>query len=220
MRKIIYFLLILVFIIGVLYKGSIITSKENQEIISISEEWNKNGKPVDIIIAKKGRTYCYEKVSGVVKETRTITAEVPPENILNLKPGQEFDSTVYSNIKGKVRWISKERDIVTGLFKLALESEKDINLPESSIVPLRVKIATYYNTIQIPLASVIIEEDSTYCWVIEDDRAVKREVKPGLECDGNIEILKGLSVGDKICVNGMSKLIENDKVLIRKQVEK
>lgn len=219
MRKIIYFLLILIFIITVLYKGSIISNKEKQEIISISEEWNKNGKPVDIIIAKKGRTYCYEKVSGVVKDRRTVVAEVSPENILNLKPGQKFDSAVYSDVKGSIEWISKHGDIVTGLFTLSLGIEKKVDLPEGSIVPLRVKIATYYNTIQIPRASVIVEEDSVYCWVIENNKAVKREVKPGLECDGNIQILKGLSEGNKVCVNGMSKLSENDKVLTRKQVE-
>lgn len=220
MRTFVYLLLISVFIITVLYKGSIISNKEKQEIISISEEWNKNGKPVDIIIAKKGRTYSYRKVTGVIGDRRTIVAEVPPENILDLKPGQKFDSTVYSDIKGSIEWISERRDIVTGLFALSLGTEKKVNLPVGAIVPVRVKIATYYNTIQIPLASVIMEEDSIYCWVIENNKAVKREVKPGLECDGDIQIMEGLSEGSKVCVNGMSKLSENDKVLIRKQVER
>ncbi|MBN1384543.1 MAG: hypothetical protein JW983_06685 [Elusimicrobia bacterium] len=219
MRKIIYFLLIAIFIIIVLYKGSIIRNKEKKEIVSISQQWDKNGKPVDIIIVKKGMTYCYEKVSGVVKDGRTIVAEVPPENILNLEPGQKFDSISYGSIKGRLKWISKERNIVTGLFKLALESEKDINLPEGSIVPLRIRTATYYDTIRVPVTSVIIEEDNVYCWVIENNRAVKRRVKLGLESDDNIQIVKGLNEGSKVCINGMSELNENDKVLIRKQAE-
>ncbi len=219
MRKILYVIFILIFVILVLYKGNAIRDKEQQEIISISQEWNKNGKPVDIIIAKKDVTYCYEKVSGVVKGRRTIIVEIPPEKIQSLKPRQEFSSVKYINIKGKVESISKHMDIVTGLFTLSLGSEEDINLPESSIIPLRVKIKTFYNYIKIPTVSVIINAGSTYCWVIENNRAVKREVKQGLECDGSIQILEGLSEGDRVCTNGTSNLNENDKIMIRKQVQ-
>lgn len=219
MRKFFYVIFILIFVILVLYKGNAIRDKEKQEIISISQEWNKNGKPVDIIMAGKGEVYCYEKISGIIKDRRTIIVEIPPEKVQSLKPGQEFSSVTYSNINGKVESISKHMDIMTGLFTLSLGSEKDINLAKGSIIPLRVKIKTFYNYIKIPTGSVIINDGSIYCWVIENNRAVKREVKQGLECDGSIQILEGLSEGDKVCTNGMANLNENDKIMIRKQVQ-
>ncbi|MBN2407796.1 MAG: hypothetical protein JXJ19_08870 [Elusimicrobia bacterium] len=217
MRKTVYLILVLLFALIVLFKGKAIEHKEKQDIISISEEWAKNGKPVDVVTAGKGVTYCYEKISGVVKSATTILSDVPPDEIVNLMAGQEFDSPAYSGVSGTIEWVSGLADSMTGLYRLSLKTNRKMELKEGVIVPIRVRIAEYRDKIRVPRAALVYDAAGVYCWVVEDGKAVKRAVRPGLECDDDIQVLEGLQEGDKVCVNGTTNLSENDKVFIRKQ---
>ncbi|MBN1823824.1 MAG: hypothetical protein JW803_05850 [Endomicrobiales bacterium] len=219
MRKMYYVLAILVFAALVAYKASVIRKKETGEIVSISQIWQRTGKPVDVLTIKKGRIYCREKVSGVVTGKRNIAAEVPPEKTRSLQAGQKFSSISRGDIKGRLASISGRRDIVTGLVGLSFVSDRDIALQKDSIVPLKVETGFIDNSIRIPSTALTAENGSAYCWVCENGLAVRRTVRQGLDCDGEVQILKGLKEGDMVCTNGVTNLSENDKVMIRKQVE-
>jgi hypothetical protein len=53
-----------------------------------------------------------------------------------------------------------------------------------------------------------------YVYVVEDGRARKREVTPGIYAQGQIELISGINVGDSIIVVGQNIVKEGDLVKV------
>lgn len=219
MRITVYLTILIIFVLAVLNKSAVIQEKENKQIVSIAEEWKKNGKPVDVAVAGIGKVYCYEKVSGVVETEDTVRADVTEKIVKKLDLGQEL-AIIDSNkkMRGYVKLISQSRDIVTGLFKVILKIEDKIPFKPGAIVVSRVRTKTIDDIVKIPAGTVIKDGDTAYCWVISGRKAVKREVTLGMDCNGYIQVIKGIAAGERVCIRGLANLEENDTVLIRKEV--
>jgi len=64
----------------------------------------------------------------------------------------------------------------------------------------------------VPFKSIIFETSRTYVYVIENNKAVKKEVKLGQIVGSNIEIIDGLALGEKVITNGAKLVNEGDLV--------
>jgi len=85
-------------------------------------------------------------------------------------------------------------------FRLGMNGDVEIILAEKEKVLLA------------PISSTFRRSGKEYVWVIENDLIIKREVIVGLEGDSNVEIVEGLSAGEKIIKEGVSKIKEGEKV--------
>jgi len=61
--------------------------------------------------------------------------------------------------------------------------------------------------IYVPFKSIIFESNGEYIYVIENNKAIKKPVKLGQISGNQLEIIDGLSLGDKVITKG-SKLVE------------
>lgn len=68
------------------------------------------------------------------------------------------------------------------------------------------------NTLFVPLEAVVERNKKRYVWLVENGKAVKREVEVGLETDDEMEILEGVKKGDKVISKGVSKIKEGQKI--------
>ncbi|MCM0649481.1 HlyD family efflux transporter periplasmic adaptor subunit [Clostridium swellfunianum] len=69
------------------------------------------------------------------------------------------------------------------------------------------------NTVKIPAESVrTTKEDKTFVFVFEDNKAVEKEVKLGLQSDMEAQVIEGVKAGDKIILNP-SENIKNGTVV-------
>ena len=79
-------------------------------------------------------------------------------------------------------------------------------------------IQIIYNETQeigVPENSLLIQGDTAFAYkVLEDDTSEKIEVKIGNRHYGKVSILGGLSVGDKIVKEGISKVRDKIKIKI------
>ena len=66
----------------------------------------------------------------------------------------------------------------------------------------------------IPKAALIREADKTYVFVVEEDRAYKREVQIGLESEERVEVISGIKSGDTVVTKGQAYLEDGDQVQI------
>lgn len=58
-------------------------------------------------------------------------------------------------------------------------------------------------------------ESSPYLWVVEDNKAVRRNVVLGQTGNELIEVLNGLKAGDVLITEGYHLVSDNDKVTIK-----
>lgn len=70
------------------------------------------------------------------------------------------------------------------------------------------------NCILVPLASVIEEEGRKYVFIVNDDKAIKKEVVTGIFNDKEIQIIDGLTEGERVVVKGQDFLKDGSAVVI------
>jgi membrane fusion protein (multidrug efflux system) len=62
------------------------------------------------------------------------------------------------------------------------------------------------DTLMIPEAALVPEQSRQFVFVVENDRAIRREVRIGRREPGRVEILAGLEAGDSVVVEGTQKV--------------
>ncbi|MNZ59588.1 Macrolide export protein MacA [compost metagenome] len=69
--------------------------------------------------------------------------------------------------------------------------------------------------ILVPIAAVKYEGEEVYVYKVEEDKVIKSLVTIGKEGDEEVEIVTGVSKGDKVVVEGAESLRDGDKVKVQ-----
>ncbi len=145
-----------------------------------------------------------------------IDADVFEKDLPRVKPGQEVRLTVTafpgSTFSGKVILINSVVDPETRTVKVRTE----VANPDGRLKPdmfANVQIVTELNraAISIPQSAVLNDEGKTIVFVVADNGYQKRQVQAGIQNNDRVEIVDGISAGDKVVVKGNYLLLEQSK---------
>jgi len=145
-----------------------------------------------------------------------IDADVFEKDLPRVRPGQEVKLTVTafpaSSFSGKVILINSVVDPDTRTVKVRTE----VANPDGRLKPdmfANVQIVTDVNraAISIPQSAVLNDEGKTIVFVADGDGYKKRQVQAGIQNNDRVEIVDGLSAGDKVVVKGNYLLLEQSK---------
>jgi len=140
-----------------------------------------------------------------------------PENFLSqLREGLVLsaDSTAYPGRRfaGRVSSVDSRIDPVTRSVTVRAE----VPNPEALLKPgmfLNVEIVRdQRNALVVPEEALVPEQNKQFVFVIADDLAQKREVRIGARSPGSVEILSGLSLGERVIIEGTVKVREGGPV--------
>ena len=70
-------------------------------------------------------------------------------------------------------------------------------------------------TVSVPKAAVKNDNGSTIVFVLKDDRVERRAVRAGLETGDEVEVLSGLTPGERVVVDAPPQLKDGDRVKVR-----
>ncbi len=70
------------------------------------------------------------------------------------------------------------------------------------------------NTLQVPTRAVLKRDGVASVFVIEEGKAVKKEILIGISNNDNTEILEGLAPGENVVIKGNEDLVDGDAVLV------
>ncbi len=146
-----------------------------------------------------------------------IDIKIPENYVGVLKPGlkAEITSSAFKKIfKGKIETISSRIDPSTR----SILSRVIVDNSKFEIIPgqlMTVKII-YEETeeIGVPESAVIIQGETAFVYVVNDEIAEKRDVKIGKRNFGKVSILSGINEGDLVISEGVSKVRDKAKVKI------
>ena len=124
-----------------------------------------------------------------------------------LFPEQKYFGVI-SNIDQRVN-----RDSRT-IRAYAIIDNKNNNLRPGLMLNIDIILEEIEATMLIPEESVLTSEDFSYVFVIEEDIAKLKEVNIGISSNGMIQILSGISSGDKVVTLGHEKLKDGSKIKI------
>jgi len=144
-----------------------------------------------------------------------------PENFVNiLKSGlkAEISSSAFNkNFVGSIGSVSSRVDPSTRsiLARVIVDNSKFEIIPGQL---LTVKII--YDEVQqigVPESSVTIQGKTAFVYVVNGETVDKKNIKIGKRNFGKVSVLDGVSVGDEIVVEGVSKIRNKSKIKIIKQ---
>jgi len=147
-----------------------------------------------------------------------LNIKVPEIYLKILKPGliaevrsDAFDKKFY----GKIDSVSSRVDPSTrSVLASIIVDNKDLELVPGMLLDIQI-IYNETQEIGVPENSLLIQGDTAFAYkVLEDNTIEKIEVKIGKRNYGKVSILDGLSVGDKIVKEGISKVRDKIKIKI------
>ena len=147
-----------------------------------------------------------------------LNIKVPEIYLKILKPGliaevrsDAFDKKFY----GEIDSVSSRVDPSTRSVLASITVDnKDLELVPGMLLDIEI-IYNETQEIGVPENSLLIQGDTAFAYkVLEDNTIEKIEVKIGKRNYGKVSILDGLSVGDKIVKEGISKVRDKIKIKI------
>ena len=147
-----------------------------------------------------------------------LNIKVPEIYLKILKPGlvAEVRSDAFGKIfYGKIDSVSSRVDPSTrSVLASIIVDNKNLELVPGMLLDIQI-IYNETQEIGVPENSLLIQGDTAFAYkVLEDDTIEKIEVKIGKRNYGKVSILDGLSVGDKIVKEGISKVRDKIKIKI------
>jgi membrane fusion protein (multidrug efflux system) len=136
-----------------------------------------------------------------------IAIDVPERDVPYLGIGDEvtvlLDRDAEKTLRGTISFISELADEATRTTRVeALIPNPDREMRSGQIVRVRLTRQVLDDVILIPLGAVIPLEDGKVVYVVEDGRAVRRNVKLGFMKGFNVRILDGLADGETLIIDG------------------
>lgn len=146
-----------------------------------------------------------------------------PEVMSKMRAGQTLP--VYAMDKdqktklatGKLLTIDNQIDQTTGTLKFKAQFEnEDLRLFPNQFVDARLLVDTKHGAVIVPTAAVQRSPQSTFVYVVKDDNSVEvRNITSGITEGDNVSVESGLESGEKVVVDGIDKLQQGSKVIVR-----
>jgi len=140
-----------------------------------------------------------EKFSSVLKKGLRVKAK--------------FSAYKDKTYEGKIESVATRIDAQTrSLLARAVINNESLEILPGSLLELEI-VYLEKNNLGIPDTALLMEGDKTFVYkVIENNMIKKTEVKTDARDKGNLEVISGLSQGDKIVAEGLSKVRPNMKI--------
>ena len=194
-------------------KGEIIANLKTRKIIAPFDGIiGKRDFSDDILVSKSSILLNLEDTTIIFSDV-----EIPEVYAPFIRNGLPVD-VIFSGYKNKIysgivdstssRINSKTRSLST---RIKINNEKFELLP-GALLEITIKY-NERNTLSVPDTSIVTEGSKSYVFIVdENNKAIKTEVKTGKRYLGNLEILSGLSLDDKIVAEGLKKVRPNSKI--------
>ena len=146
-----------------------------------------------------------------------IKADVPESYASSISQGDNVKIVIpdaNDSLTAKVTFAAKVIDQASRSFgiEIKLPFRKTLRPNMTAVI----KIADYSknNSIAIPLNAVQRSASGDYVFIADNNTAKKKVVKLGATSGGKIEVLNGLTNGDKLITQGASEVEDGDKIKI------
>ena len=140
-----------------------------------------------------------EKFSSVLKKGLRVKAK--------------FSAYKDKTYEGKIESVASRIDAQTrSILARAQINNENLEILPGSLLELEI-LYLEKNNLGIPDTALLMEGDKTFDYkVIENNMIKKTEVKTSARDKGNLEIVSGLSQGDKVVAEGLGKVRQNMKI--------
>ena len=130
-----------------------------------------------------------------------------------LKIKAKFSAYKDKTYEGKIEFVASRIDAQTrSILARAKINNENLEILPGSLLEIELLYLEEDN-LAIPDTALLMEGNKTFVYkIIENNMTKKIEIKTGVRDKGNLEIVSGLSQGDKIVAEGLTKVRPNMKI--------
>lgn len=147
-------------------------------------------------------------------DTLVARVYVPEKELDRIEVGQVADvvgkAAAGRRGQGKVARIAPIVDASTGTVKVTVTLPAELAGQDGFLPGMYAEVTltteTRKDVTLVPKPALVRDEEQTYVFVVEGDRAVRRLLEIGLGDDQNVEVISGVSPGESIIVAGQAGL--------------
>ena len=149
---------------------------------------------------------------------------VPERELSTLRTGQiailTVDAIDGEEFVGNLARISPVVDPKTGTFKVTVEIvNPDPRLKPGMFGRVNIVHDTHENAITVSQDALILEDQSSYVYLIDDDRVKRVDVVVGYTTEGRVEIVEGLQAGQRVVTSGKGSISDNTLIEIINDID-
>ena len=143
-----------------------------------------------------------------------------PENLVNkLKVGQEAKVIVNSagqkEIKGVLTSLTPAANLQNNLYPVKVTIENSDNqVKPGMFAKVEIPTQSKEGVLAVNSEAVVIKNGQTVVFVVEEERAVAKEVVTGLDTGAKVEILEGLQAEEQVIIKGQTLVEHGSKVKV------
>jgi membrane fusion protein (multidrug efflux system) len=186
--------------------------------------------PIDGVVSarnvKVGATVREGDVLFSVTDLHNLVAyvHVPQRELHRFEAGQEAQLNMAAwpgeSFAAKVTRISPTVDAQSGTFRITLAVPAgDGRLRPGMFGKLDIVYEVHEDALTVPSEAVLAEDMETAVFVVDEGVARRRTVTTGLNSEGRIEVLSGLTPGESVVVVGHGGLKDGSAVSVRGPVQ-
>ena len=153
-------------------------------------------------------------------QNMSVEAQIEETDIPRIQAGQTADVYLdaYPDLtfSGEVIQVSVKAETGSAgntIFPVLVKLEKtDIPLRLGYNATVDIKVLSKTDIIYIPITALLQENGVDYVYIVDDGKAYMKEIESGDRTEEWVEVVSGLSEGDRIVVEGIGKVSEGQKV--------
>ena len=148
-----------------------------------------------------------------------VKVNIPEQEILKIKIGQKVDIVLYilenKMIEGQVKKIGLEADSSNRTFPVEIEVDNS----ERELRPGMLARATFTQRVDqdqvvVPRHAIMERDMGRIVYVVDNDIAIQRKVAIGITQREKVQVIMGLSKGEKLVIEGHTKLTDGEEINI------
>ena len=148
-----------------------------------------------------------------------VKVNIPEQEILQIKIGQKVDIVLYilenKMIEGQVKKIGLEADSSNRTFPVEIEVDNS----ERELRPGMLARATFTQRVDqdqvvVPRHAIMERDMGRIVYIVDNDIAIQRKVAIGITQREKVQVIMGLSKGEKLVIEGHTKLTDGEEINI------
>lgn len=147
-----------------------------------------------------------------IQDIRTLKVDVavPERHLSRVREGMHLDlriDGVDTPYRGEVTAIDPQINVSTRTLTLRAKVDNSGNeLRPGGFATIELVLSEVSDALLVPATAIIPDLERTTVFVLEDDRAVVREIQTGLRTRQRVQVTEGLQPGDEVIVAGIQDL--------------
>ena len=193
------------------------------DLARLNYEYSKIRAPIDGLVSARdvmlGQSIEINAVAFRITDTKELLAhlQIPQAELGKFAAGHSaifsVDSMPDSQYAATIARISPTIDTRNGTFRAtAYIDNVSGELAPGMFARFTIAYEKHSNALVIPKRALVEEDDQTAVYVVENGQVSRRIIETGIEAEGVIEVLDGLTADEQVVVVGQSGLRDGSRV--------